>query len=207
MSARSHITHLATAVVFCGAMFAQAPQTGTPGQSSTPQPGTAGQPEMNRPSYPGNAPIGSEQETVISDKAFVKKAAGDAATEVELAKLAQEKGSSDAVKELGKRVVEDHTRTNQELAAAAAKVDVEMPAELPRGGKKAQEKLAKLSGPDFDRAYAKMILNDKKSNIDSFTQEARSGKVPEVREFAAKTLPTLQQHRKMAEQVEASVKK
>jgi len=162
---------------------------------------------MNRPAYPGNAPLGSEQETVISDKAFVKKAAGDAATEVELAKLAQEKGSSDAVKELGKRVVEDHTRTNQELAAAAAKVDVEMPAELPRGGKKAQEKLAKLSGPEFDRAYAKMILNDKKSNIDSFTQEARSGKVPEVREFAAKTLPTLQQHRKMAEQVEASVKK
>ena len=208
MSARSHITHLATVVVFCGATFAQQqPPTGTPGQSTNPQPGTAGQPEMNRPAYPGNAPLGSEQETVVSDKAFVKKAAGDAATEIELGKLAQEKGSSEAVKEFGKRVVEDHTKTNQDLAAAAAKVDVEIPTELPRGGKKAQEKLAKLSGPDFDRAYAKMMLNDKKTNIDSFTQEARLGKVPEVREFAAKTLPTLQQHRKMAEQVEASVKK
>ncbi len=86
-------------------------------------------------------------------------------------------------------------------------MNVEVPSELPRGGKKTREKLAKLSGPDFDRAYAKVMFNDHKEDVASFTQEAQSGQVPEVKTFAAKTLPTLQEHRKMAEDLEASVKK
>ena len=154
--------------------------------------------------------MGPEQpasEPVFSDKEFVKKAAEEKLTEVELGKLAQEKGSSPAVKEFGKRIVEDHSKNDQSLASAASKVNVDVPTELPRGGKKAVEKLSKLSGPDFDRAYAKLMLNDQKSNVESFSEEARLGKIPEVKNFAEKTLPTLQEHRQMAEQLETSVKK
>jgi putative membrane protein len=164
---------------------------------------------MDRSTYPGNGPLDTAPATdnMISDKAFVKKAAEGNVTEVELGKLAQEKGSSEAVKEFGKRMVEDHTKTNGDISAVAAKVDVEVPAELPKGAKKTREKLAKLSGTDFDRAYAKLMLNDHKEDVESFTQEARLGKIPEVKDFAAKTIPTLQEHRKLAEELESSVKK
>jgi putative membrane protein len=206
MFVRSPISYFAAVVILCGAALAQ-PPAGAPGQTTSPP---TGPPEVNRPNYPGGAgPLGTDPGAapVMSDKAFVKKAAEQTATEVELAKLAQEKGSSDGVKEFSKRVVEDQSKINPDLAAAASKVSVEVPSELPRGGKKAREKLAKLSGPDFDRAYAKLMLNDQKDNVQTFTQEARLGTVPEVREFAAKTLPTLQQHQKMAEVLESSVKK
>ena len=103
--------------------------------------------------------------------------------------------------------MDDHSKTGQDLAAAAAKVNVEVPSELPRGGKKTRDKLARLSGPDFDRAYAKLMLSDQKDDMEFFTQEARLGKIPEVKDFAAKNLPAIQQRRKMAEDLEAGTKK
>jgi putative membrane protein len=194
--------------MFCGAMWAQPPAaSGNP--ATAPPIANPGSPGINSTTYPGAGPLGTTpvEDMVLSDKAFVKKAAEETVTEVELGKLAQEKGSSDAVKQFGKRMVEDHARTSQDLSTAAAKVNVEVPSEMTRGGKKTHDKLAKLSGADFDRAYAKLMLNDQKNKVETFTQEARLGRVPEVKDFAVKTMPTLQEHRQMAEQLEASVKK
>ena len=195
-------------MILCGSALAQN-TGGPPGQSTNPPMNTPGAGGATTPStFPGDRPSASmDTDLHVNDKAFVKKAAEDSVTEVELGKLAQEKGSSEAVKEYGKRMVEDHTAAGREIAGPAAKVDVEIPSELPRGSKKTREKLAKLSGPDFDRAYAKQMLNDHRADEESFTQEAQLGRVPEVRDFAAKNLPTIQKHRKMAEQLEASVKK
>ncbi len=81
------------------------------------------------------------------------------------------------------------------------------PPDLSKSGKKAKDKLAKLSGPEFDRAYTKMMLNNQKEDADSFSQEARLGKIPEVKDFANSALPTVETHRKMAQQLEASTKK
>lgn len=150
---------------------------------------------------------GSNPEMTMSDKSFVKQAASESATEVELAKLAEEKGSSDAVKQFGKRVVEDHEKENPALVSAANKVNVDVPTELPRSAKKTRDKLAKLSGPNFDRAYAKVMLNDQKDDVQLFTQEAQVGQIPEVKGYAAKTLPAVEQHKKMAEEMDAAVKK
>jgi putative membrane protein len=159
-------------------------------------------------SYPAAGPMDTTgADSMFNDKVFVKKAAEDNVTQVELGKLAQEKGTSEAVKEFGKRMVEDHTKANQDIAPVAAEVKVDIPSELPRGAKKTREKLAKLSGADFDRAYAKLMLNDQKQDVESFTQEARLGKIPQVQSFAAKTLPTLQEHQKMAQELEANTKK
>jgi putative membrane protein len=209
MLVRSRICYLAAVVILSGAALAQNPG-GTPGQTTGPQPGmpgTGGTPGATPSTFPGTGPMDTRMDTRISDKAFVKKAVENTATQVELGKLAEEKGSTGAVKEFGKRMVEDHTKASQNLQSVAAKVNVQVPSELPRGSKKTREKLAKLSGPDFDRAYAKLMVNDHKQDVASFTEEASQGQVPEVKEFAAKTLPTLQEHEKMAENLEASVKK
>ena len=118
-----------------------------------------------------------------------------------LGKLAQEKASSDAVKELGKRMVEAHTQTSQQLKQAASALNIQVPSETPRKAKKAEEKLAKLAGTDFDRAYAKMAADEQKQAVKQFEREAKSGRVPGVKEFAAKNLPAEQERQKQAEEL------
>jgi putative membrane protein len=144
---------------------------------------------------------------MASARSFVKEAAEGAATEVALGRVAQEKGSSDAVKQFGKRMVDDHSKAAEELKQAAAMARIAVPSETPKKAKKAQDKLSKLSGAEFDRAYAKMMVSDHKVDVKDFENEARNGAIPAVRSFAANTLPTLKEHLKLAEELYASVRK
>jgi putative membrane protein len=212
-----YLLHLATGVMFAGSMLAQAPPGGVPSQTQPGMPQST-QPGMpGRPTTPSTFPDNTDARTqdqrqmqvdrLAADKAFVKDAAEGSAMEIELGKLAQEKASSDAVKDFGKRMVEDHTKASEELKRAAAKANIPVPAETSRKGKKAQEKLSKLSGPDFDRAYMKMMVSDHKSDVKAFERESRSGAVPEIKNFAASTLPTLEEHYKLAEQIAANPSK
>jgi len=136
-----------------------------------------------------------------TDKEFVRSVSESSATEVQLGKLAQEKASSDAVKELGKRLVEAHTQTGQQLKQAGAALNIQLPSDPPRKAKKAQDKLAKLSGPDFDRAYAKMAADEEKQTVKQFEREAKNGKVPGMKDFAAKNLSAEQERQKQAEEL------
>ena len=196
---------LASVSLVCGLALAQTPQPQpNPGEPPT----QTTNPAATTPTFPradGGPMDTTAIDTRMSDKAFLKKAAEGNMTQVELGKLAEEKGSNPAVKEFGKRMVEDHTKANEELNTAAGKVNVQIPTEVPKSGQKTRDKLAKLSGPDFDRAYAKLMVNDHKENVQTFTDEARMGREPEVKTFAAKTLPTLQEHQKMAENMRTSV--
>jgi putative membrane protein len=159
-----------------------------------------GTPQGTPPDSPGA--VGQVQtDPYLTDKDFVKNVAESSATEVQLGKLAQDKASSDAVKELGKRMVEAHTQTSQQMKQAAAALKMEMPADPPRKVKKAEDKLAKLSGPDFDRAYAKMAADEQKQAVKQFEREAKSGKVPGVKDYAAKNLSAEQERQKQAEEL------
>jgi putative membrane protein len=208
MFVRSHILGIALAAALAGWGFAQIQPQQQPGN---PQPVPGGAPR-NPAENPGAVPPlmnGNDQlptDPLASDKRFVKDAAEANAAAVELGKLAQEKGSSEAVKDFGKRMVEAHTQTDEELKQAAAKASIEVPTQAPRKIKKTEDKLAKLSGSDFDRAYAKIILTEHKDNVKAFEREAEAGRAPDVREFAAKTLPKLQEHRKSAEQLEVDTR-
>ena len=144
---------------------------------------------------------------MASARKFVKEAAEGSATEVALGKLAQEKGSSDAVKQFGKRMVEDHSKASEDLKHAAEMAKIPVPSETPKKARKTQDKLSKLSGVEFDRAYAKTMVSDHKEDVKAFEREARDGAVPPVKNFAAKTLPTLQEHLKLAEELYASAGK
>jgi len=136
-----------------------------------------------------------------TDKDFIKSAAESSATEVHLGKIAQEKASSDAVKELGKQMTEAHTQTSQQLKQAAAALNVQVSADPPRKAKKAEDKLTKLSGADFDRTYAKMAADEQKQTVKQFEREAKNGRVPGVKDFAAKNLSAEQERQKQAEEL------
>ena len=202
MFSGSHILGLATAVVLAGSAWAQTqPQTQPPPGGGTPTGAPTGAPQSNTAGNPGAVPQDQQMDPYIADKDFVKNVAESSATEVQLGKLAEEKASADAVKELGKRMVEAHTQTSEQLKRAAAALNIQVPAEPPRKAKKAEDKLAKLSGADFDRAYAKMAADEQKQAVKQFEREAKNGKVPEVKDFAAKNLSAEQERQKQAEEL------
>jgi putative membrane protein len=133
-----------------------------------------------------------------NDRHFVMEAAQGGMAEVELGKLAQQKGSRDDVKQFGQRMVEDHGKANQELESIASKLGAPMPKDAGKKHTSDVNKLGKLSGDKFDREYAENMVKDHEKDVSAFEKQAKKGDSEELKQFAAKTLPTLQEHLKMA---------
>jgi putative membrane protein len=193
MFSRSLLVNCAVAFVLAGSGWAQMQPPG-----GAPQPPT-GPPAGNPPGIsndPGNAP---QTDPYAGDKDFVKTIAESSATEAQLGKIAQEKASSDGVKEFGKQMVEAQSQTGQELQQAATALKIDLTSGPPRKAKKDEEKLAKLSGADFDHAYTKMAADEQKQAVKQFEREAKEGKSPALKEYAAKKLAAEQEREKQAE--------
>jgi len=158
------------------------------------------------PSSTSNMKSGATASVPSADKAFVEKAAVGGLAEVAMGKMAQEKGSSDQVKQFGSRMVEDHSKANDELKQVASSKGITLPTDLDAKHKSKMEKMQKLSGAQFDRAYMDDMVSDHKQDVSDFRKQANSGKDSDVKAFAAKTLPTLEDHLKMAESTDAAVK-
>lgn len=142
----------------------------------------------------------------VDDKKFVKETALGGMAEVEMGKLATQKASSEAVKQFGQRMVDDHSKANEQLKQAAAKSNIEIPAALDSKHQSHIDKLAKLSGPEFDKAYVKNQVKDHKHDVDKFKDEAQNGSDPNVKQFAMATLPTLQEHLTAVEDLKKATK-
>lgn len=176
---------------------AQAPG-GAPGGGAQQPAQRPSSPDMNNPSNPGaNNPDTMTRK--VDDKKFLKEAALGGMEEVELGKLATQKGTSDAVKQFGQKMVDDHTKANDQLKEVAAKEQIEVPSSLDAKHQKNVDKLSKLSGEQFDKAYAKNMVKDHRKDVAEFQAEAQNGMDPNIKQFAATTLPVLQEHLKMAE--------
>jgi putative membrane protein len=135
---------------------------------------------------------------------FVKEAAGGGVGEVQLGQLAQAKASSPEVKQFAQRMVEDHSKANEQLKATASQLGVAVPNEPSKDARKAYDKLSKLSGPEFDRAYVRDMVKDHKADVKLFRDEAKNGKDPALQQFAQATLPILEDHLRMIEQIAAN---
>jgi putative membrane protein len=140
-----------------------------------------------------------------SDRSFIMDAANDSLAEVELGKIAQQKSTNDAVKKFGQRMVDDHTKANQELEPIATKLGVTPPT-APTG--KHAKMVKELSKKDkrFDHEYAEAMVKDHEKAVKLFEKTSKKGDSEEIRQFAAKTLPTLQEHLAMAKDLKKSVK-
>ena len=129
-----------------------------------------------------------------SDKGFYVKAAKAGMAEVETGKLAQQKGSSEAVKSFGAKMVEDHTAANEKLMALAASKQIKLPKSLDLKHKITQKSLSAKSGAEFDKAYIKGQIADHKATIALFEREISSGKDAEAKAFATASLPVVKSH-------------
>lgn len=134
-----------------------------------------------------------------ADHMFVTKAAQGGLAEVELGKLATDKATNEQVKQFGQKMVDDHGKANDELKSLAQSKSITLPTDLSVKDKALRDRLSKLSGAAFDRAYMQAMLKDHREDVNEFRTESKSGSDPEVKQWAAKTLPTLETHLKLAQ--------
>jgi len=132
------------------------------------------------------------------DHEFIMDAAMGGLEEVELGRIAAQKGMSDAVKQFGQRMVDDHSKANSELMSLASSKGITLPTALDEKHQKDVTKLSAMSGAEFDRAYSKMMLSDHNKDVSEFEKQSTKGTDPDLKAFASKTLPTLQEHLQMA---------
>ena len=133
-----------------------------------------------------------------ADKTFAMKAAQGGMAEVQLGQLAVDKGSSQKVKDFGQKMVDDHTKANDKLKSIAAKQNLTLPTSLSTKDQALKDKLSKLSGATFDKAYMSSMVKDHQMDVADFQKEANSGSDSDLKNFASQTLPTLEQHMDMA---------
>jgi len=170
-------------------------------QQPRPQPP---QQPTQQPSRPMSHDKQAEKDTMSVDQTFVKKMAHGGMAEVELGKLAVKNASNPDVKAFGQRMVDDHSKAGDELKAIAQRKSIAWPTSLNAKNQALHDKLAALNGDAFDRAYVKAMLSDHKKDAAELRTESKSGKDPDVKEWAAKTLPTVESHLSEVEKISQS---
>ena len=140
------------------------------------------------------------------DMKFMMTAAQGGVSEVEMARLALQRSSSDFVKQYAQRMIDDHTKANDELMQVASAKGITLPTAPDAKHQAAMARLQQLSGAEFDRMYIKMAgINDHMKMQKLFQKESTAGKDAEAKAFAAKTLPAVQEHRRMAQEMSNSM--
>ena len=139
-----------------------------------------------------------------ADTMFITTAAQDGQAEVELGKLAQQNAQNAQVKTFAERMQADHGKANGELQGLAAKKGVTLPKGL--GPHEAMRtKLEKMKGAQFDQAYMRGMVDDHTKAVKEFESASTGATDPDVKAFAAKNLPTLREHLRMAQEIHKSV--
>ncbi|GAA0878378.1 hypothetical protein GCM10009119_13460 [Algoriphagus jejuensis] len=139
-----------------------------------------------------------ENEIVVLDNdgptVFLMKVAEIQLEEVSLGKLAQQKGTSSHVKELGKMMEQDHSKSLLEVKALAQAKAVSIPSTVTDDSKDAYEKLNGKTGNDFDKDYSAMMVRHHEDAIDLFEKASSESEDAEVRAWATQKLPGLKTH-------------
>jgi putative membrane protein len=141
-----------------------------------------------------------------SDRDFLTKAAEDNMAEVELGKLAQQKAANPQVKAFGERMVQDHTKANDELKQVASAKGVSLPSALDKKHQRHMSELQKKGQNRFDHEYIEQMVDEHKKDVKEFRKQSKSAKDADVKAFATKTLPTLEEHLRLAQDTKKAVK-
>jgi putative membrane protein len=140
------------------------------------------------------------------DKEFVSKAGMGGLMEVQAGNLALQKATSADVKSFAQRMVTDHSKANEELSQLATTKGIALPTELAGEHKTAMYHLSSLSGTEFDKAYMTHMVEDHDKDVAEFEKASTTAQDTDVKAWAGKTLPTLQQHQQLAKDIAAKTK-
>ena len=140
------------------------------------------------------------------DYKFASDATIGGMQEVQLGELARQKAGNQSVREFGERMVTDHQKANDELKQIVQKKGALLPTSVSHHETSTLEHLQKLSGAEFDKAYVSDMVRDHKKDVKEFEKASQSLSDPDLKAFAEKTLPTLQEHLRMVQGLEEQVK-
>jgi putative membrane protein len=150
---------------------------------------------------PAATPSQSADREMSNDLPFLREAAGVNLMEVRLGQLAQSKASNAAVKQFGQRMVNDHTKIEQDLSSMVSANGIALNPTLTSDQNDKINSLQNLSGPQFDQAYITLMVQGHQNDVAQFENQSQNSDSPQVRDFAARSLPVLQQHLSYAQQV------
>jgi putative membrane protein len=169
-------------------------------KASTPD--TAAQPNSGATSASSSSSPSSNP-----DQEFVTKAAQGNSAEVELGKIVAAKSKDPNVKQFAQMMVKDHTTALNELQELAQTKNLNFNDDLPDDAKSLQQKLSSDTGKQLDKDYMDSMVEDHQKDVQEFTDKSQNAKDPDVKQWASKTLPTLQKHLEKAQQIDAKLNK
>ena len=190
------IVALGGAMLLCGSMgLAQMRTRGSagPGRAKRPGQNPSMDPQMNGMQAAGQpSPV---------DRMFVSKAMQGSLAEVQLGQLTLQKSNNPQVKEFAQRMIDDHTKLNEQMKPVAQQLGVKLPDQISKGDRKTIAKLQALSGSAYDQAYIKDMVKDHKQDLSEFQMEASSGQDQTVKDAANQGSKVIAQHLQMAQQM------
>lgn len=152
--------------------------------------------------YATGAPMGASAAASLSaaDMAFVQTAAGNDMYEIEISRVAMGRAPDTAVKSYAQMLINHHTMTTGELTAILRAKGMTPPAGMPADKQAKIAQMSRLQGMDFERQYVRVSgVQDHQAAIGIFEQASRNLNDPDLRNFAAKSLPVLRQHLQAAQ--------
>lgn len=195
------ISVAALSLAFAGACKRQPEPSSTQTTSAATE--TQEEGRMTATEHPAAAPTTATTTAMMSkeDKEFMTKAANGGMFEVTLGAEAARKAMNADVKAFANRMVTDHGKVNDELKQLAAKKGVTLPTELDKKHKDKIAELSKASGAKFDKDYIELMVEDHEKDVKDFKDAAKDAKDPDLRGWAAKTVPTLDEHLNLAKEI------
>jgi putative membrane protein len=132
---------------------------------------------------------------------FVRKAMQGGMAQVQLGQLTLQKTDNDQVKQFAQRMIDDHTRMNDQMKPVAQQLGVDVPAQISKKDRATMAKLQALSGAAYDQAYIKDMVKDHKQDLSDFQMEASSGQDQTVKDAASQGSKVIAQHLQLAQQM------
>src|SRR5262252_4627028 len=154
---------------------------------------------------PYATPTGSPVALTTSEKEFMANAARGGMMEVQLGNLAEQKASSNDVKQFGERMSTDHSQLGQKLQQLASNLNFTLPQELNPEQQNVVSRLEKLAGKAFDREYMREMVSDHVKDISEFERAASQATNADIKQFITEALPTLREHLKSAREISAKL--
>jgi len=143
-----------------------------------------------------------------ADRDFVEKELAMGNAEIELGRLAQQKGNHADVKEFGAMMVRDHQAAAADLKPIAAKLSTTQAEARENHDNDLRDKmedLQKLSGRDFDKKYIDEMIDDHEKDVRDLENKAENASNADVKAWASKTLPTVRQHLERAKSIKETL--
>jgi putative membrane protein len=176
------------------------------GQSANPTTPPPGNPSRMSPTSSESAPGKPAPHQINqADRTFVRALAMGGLAEVDLARLAVQKASNDAVKSFAQRMIKDHGEANDRLAALAKANGIALPDQLNSEQRLMRDRLQQADKAEFDHAYIRGQITDHQQAVQLLIYQIGSGENADLKTFASDTLPIVLDHLRMAQSIAAEI--